>query len=339
MTYSEFVYKVQRKIYGYYFRIIQNDDYNKYCRYYKSYRHSLSHETRKRNINYFSARPNPGAGIGHQIANWVAGYYYAKMFDLKFAHIPFSRYHAPFIPDNWDLFLGFGLGEENYFQLIKNGYKKVLLPIFDGKQKLQKDLINDIIKSYQDEKVIFLCEQDEFLKDQYLVADILKEKFYNAPARSSDKTIYDNNNFNIAVHVRRGDIMIDPDNPGLAMRYLSNDYYYNVLKQVISLLNVNKPINIYFFSQGTSDDYPEFAKFDNLHWCLDMNAQQSFLHFVYADLLITSKSSFSYKPALINNGIKVCPRNFWHGYPDSKEWILCENDGIINEKELLKFNR
>ena len=68
-----------------------------------------------------------------------------------------------------------------------------------------------------------------------------------------------------------------------------------------------------------------------------MNAQDSFLHLVYADLLITSKSSFSYKPALLNNGIKICPKNFWHGYPKSEKWILCENDGsfdIINLKKL-----
>ena len=68
-----------------------------------------------------------------------------------------------------------------------------------------------------------------------------------------------------------------------------------------------------------------------------MNAQESFLHFAYADLLITSKSSFSYKPALLNNGIKVCPKNFWHGYPTSKDWILVENDGTIDLNEKSKF--
>lgn len=65
-----------------------------------------------------------------------------------------------------------------------------------------------------------------------------------------------------------------------------------------------------------------------------MDAQTSFLHLVYANLLITSKSSFSYKPALLNNGIKICPRNFWHGYPDSKDWILCDNNGIFDVSSL-----
>jgi len=43
--------------------------------------------------------------------------------------------------------------------------------------------------------------------------------------------------------------------------------------------------------------------------------------------LITSKSSFSYKAALLNNGLKICPKNFWHGYPSTNDFILVEEDG------------
>ena len=57
------------------------------------------------------------------------------------------------------------------------------------------------------------------------------------------------------------------------------------------------------------------------NYCL----RNTFLHFVYADLLITSKSSFSYKAALINRGIKLCPKQFWHKYPkNNKNWVLID---------------
>jgi hypothetical protein len=56
----------------------------------------------------------------------------------------------------------------------------------------------------------------------------------------------------------------------------------------------------------------------------------SFLHMVFADILITSKSSFSYKPALLNNGVKISPRDFWHGYPQSKNWLLVDDEGKMN---------
>ena len=61
-----------------------------------------------------------------------------------------------------------------------------------------------------------------------------------------------------------------------------------------------------------------------------MDEYTSFLHLIRADILITSKSSFSYKPALMNDAIKVCPRNFWHSYPSDKNWILVENDGSFD---------
>lgn len=296
---------------------------------YLSYWHYLFYNKKNADSNtcYYAARPNPGAGIGHQMANWIAGLWYARQFGLKFAYLPFST-------KQWDDFLGFGEGETTVAELKHKGYKTRRLPLFDENNKKEVELNKNIIQSYAGRKVIFIAEQDQFYRVQYGVMDDLKRKFYSAPARKNDHLIYSKDNFNIAIHVRRGDIMADPSNPNLAMRYLSNDYFEKVLRRVVDNIHTLKPIHIYFFSQGTPADYPEFKTFKNLHWCLDMNAQDSFLHFVYADLMITSKSSFSYKPALLNNGIKVCPKNFWHEYPNSKDWILCENDGTFEVEKL-----
>lgn len=300
---------------------------------YRSYWHYLFHKARKAiNVTcYYSICPNPGAGIGHQIANWIAGYWYAQQFNLKFAHIPFST-------KQWDDFLGFGYGETQVTDLKKQGYKIRKLPLFNEKNDKEVRLNKLIIQSYAGEHVVFVAEQDQFYRDQFGVMADIQKKFYNAPARKNNRLIYSPDNFNIAIHVRRGDIMANPANPNLAMRYLSNDYFEKVLRQVIENIQIDKPVHIYFFSQGKPEDYPEFASYPNLHWCLDMDAQSSFLHFVFADLLITSKSSFSYKPALLNKGIKVCPRNFWHGYPNSKDWILVENDGTFDLTQQQKLS-
>lgn len=296
---------------------------------YKSYWHFIFHKpSNKIDHNcYYSACPNQGAGIGHQIANWTAGYWYARQFGLKFAHIPFST-------QKWDDFLGFGTDEPKVSELKKKGYKIRKLPLFSEKKTQEVELNRRIIQSYAKKKIVFIAEQDQFYKNQYGVMKDIQRKFYSAPARKFDHLIYSSDNFNIAIHVRRGDIMSDPSNPNLTMRYLSNDYFEKVLKQVVDNIKVTKPVHIYFFSQGNPEDYPEFSHFNNLHWCLDMGAQDSFLHFVYADLLITSKSSFSYKPALLNKGIKICPKNFWHSYPDTKDWILVDDNGTFNIDQL-----
>jgi hypothetical protein len=116
------------------------------------------------------------------------------------------------------------------------------------------------------------------------------------------------------------------------IRWQENEYFINVLQNVITKYKSEKPIAIYLFSQGNVEDFVEFNQFENLHYCLDVNSVTSFLHMVYADILITSKSSFSYKPALLNEGIKVCPKDFWHGYPNTNDWVLADNTGrLLNE--------
>lgn len=300
---------------------------------YKSWWHSKFFKSEKINENnYFTAIPNRGAGIGHQMANWIAGYWFCKQFNLRFAQIPFSS-------SKWQTLLNFGEEYPSVDYLIgKEGYKKVKLPLFDEYNQEEINNIENIIKSYGNKKVVFIAEQDQFYKNQFGVEDDIKKMFYSSKSREKDVLVYDKDCFNIAIHVRRGDITIGQlnKNPNLIMRWQDNDYFINVLENVLENLTINKDIKIYLFSQGKKEDFIEFGKFDNIIYCLDMNAENSFLHMVFADLLITSKSSFSYKPALLSNGIKICPKNFWHGYPEKEDWILTEENGDLLDYEILK---
>jgi hypothetical protein len=305
---------------------------------FRSYWHYLLHKSKVNQQNttsYFAARPNMYAGIGHQMANWIAGLWFARQFGLKFASIPFST-------DKWDVFLGFGNGEVQYYDLIIKGYKVRQLPGFREANKVETDLIKGIISTYSGSNTILLAQQDQFYFDQYGVMHELQAKFLSAPARNDDKIEYDKRKFNIAVHVRRTviieDKVFEEDEATKARRWLSNDYYEKVLKQVLDNLKTDKPVSIWLFSTGKPEEFAEFSKYGEVHFCSHMDEYRSFAHFIFADLLITSKSSFSYKPALMSNGIKVCPKNFWHGYPDKKDWILCENDGQFEVKKLSILN-
>ncbi|MET7030078.1 O-fucosyltransferase family protein [Sediminicola luteus] len=294
---------------------------------YKSYWHLMLRGDldREDNLNYFTALPNSGAGIGHQMANWIAGLWFAKKLDLRFAHSPFPN-------PIWEYFLGFGEEEITADVLIKNhGYKKIKLPLFDENKKDEIALIKNIINSYQNKKVVFFAEQDQYYGDQFGVMVTLKQKFHNAKARQFDHVIYSKDHFNIAIHVRRGDITIGQlnKNPNLLMRWQDNDFFTNALDNAIKKVSSEKPIRIFLFSQGNIEDFKEFEKYKCITYCLDMNAKDSFLHMVYADMLITSKSSFSYKPALLNKGIIVSAKNFWHGYPKDENWLLTDDKGFF----------
>jgi O-antigen/teichoic acid export membrane protein len=292
---------------------------------YKSFWHSLFFNKKYKlndNSQFFTARPNPGAGIGHQLANWIAGYWWAKQFGIRFANMSFSN-------AEWDELLGFGYQEPQVIDLLEQGYKLVRLPLFREESETEINIIRKIISSYQGKKVIFRCEQDQFYKDQFGVINEIQQKFYHAPSRKNDVMIYAHESFNIAVHVRRGDISdaLVSGNENLKMRWQNTDYFMNVLANALSNLHTDKKIDIYIFSQGNIQDFQEFDRFENVHYCLEMDAMESFLHMVNADMLITSKSSFSYKPALLNKGIKICPKDFWHGYPISNDWVLADEYG------------
>lgn len=281
---------------------------------------------------YYGAKVNYFAGIGHQMANWIDGLHWAKEFGLRHVNFPFSN-------PRWENLLGFSHGEATIKELKQKGYKVRRLPAFDEDNLEQISFIRKIISTYIGEKVAFWPPQDHFYRDMYGVGTELRRRWDMSPARKTDNIIYKKNQFNVAIHVRRTVVIdgqvIAEEGENKAKRWLANDYYEKVLKQVLESINPDKPIAIYIFSTGKPEEFAEFSKYGETHFCSDMDEYMSFVHLIYADLLITSKSSFSYKPALMNTGIKVCPGNFWHGYPtNDPKWILCENDGTFDTEKL-----
>ncbi len=312
------------------FRYINKYSFSKY--FYKSYFHfSLRKKKGITSINkehfFITAVPNPYAGIGHQLANWISGYWFSILFGMKYAHTSFST-------NKWDVFLGFKECFPKSLDLIeKQQLKEVRLPLFDESRPEDITLVKSIICSYSGEKILFVLEQDQFYRKQYQVRNDLQNFFYGASARIHDNILFDPNFYNIAIHIRRGDVNIAglEKNPNLKMRWQSESYFIHALETALEIIETNKKIRIYLFSQGDKQDFKEFNHLNNVIYCLQTSAVNSFANMVFADALVTSKSSFSYKPALLNRGLKFCPANFWHSYPESdKSFILLDDDGMLN---------
>ena len=331
MHIREFYYKGKAKIRS----MVYNRNYRKkwYPFLYGSYWHMrLQHKLpEKRYQNYFAARPNPGAGIGHQLANWIAGYWFAKQFGLLFAHICFSDSRIPYTKSSWEDFLGFGRGEVRMEELIKEkNYRIVRIPMFGESKEQDMGMIRSIIRSYTNQRVVFLAEQDQFYSDQYGVMEVIQKKFQNASVEREKLLYEEEDGIHIAVHIRRGDVTENSSNPNIQMRWLDTGYYARVLKLLLKKLEGRK-FQIYICSQGTREEFQKDFPFPNVHYCLDMTAQNTFWHLTQADILIISKSSFSYKPALLSSGIIIAPKNFWHGYPKLERWIVVDEEHIQEE--------
>ena len=111
---------------------------------------------------------------------------------------------------------------------------------------------------------------------------------------------------NIAVHIRRGDVSqtIHP------YRYTPINYF----KQIIDkLLGQYQSANICIFTEITDENKEEFIIFNepNIRIISGGDALVTFEHLVKADVLVMSKSSFSYVAGLYNEN-KVLYTPFWH---------------------------
>ena len=281
--------------------------------------------------HYIGEKPNYGAGIGHQLANWNAGYYFSGYYNLRFAHFPFSN-------EKWDTLLGLGEKEMAARSLLKDkSFKKVRLPRFNSEKESEVKLIGNILQSYSNNnKIFFLLAQDQGYARQCDTYTGLSEKFFAAAARKENNLFYKAGILNIAIHIRRGDVadMKKRGDSKWEQRWLNNEYYVTVLQQVLATVLTGKKIQVYIFSQGNKDDFPEFNQFIDVNYCNHVSEYSSFVHMVYADILISSKSSFSYKPALISKGIKICPAGFWHAYPLLPDFIVADDNGNFEREKL-----
>lgn len=280
---------------------------------------------------YMTKIVNPSAGIGDQLASWITGCYYAEFFKIKYAY-------SSLYPKKWNDFLGFNKGKITVEELIHNfHYKGVWLPVFDDNNNKEKNEIENIVRLYQNEKVIFFLELTQIYGDQYGVIETIRPWFH-AAHQSNEGLRYTLDTINIALHIRRGDIVQDgsAEKVQLKNRWLDNSYYLNIVDTIMQVVD-KKNTKIYIFSQGNKEDFHEFQKYGHVELCNEMSAIDSFLHMVKADILITSKSSFSYKPALLSYGIKICPSNFWHSYPELEDWILADDQGILDKNKLEKI--
>ncbi len=157
-------------------------------------------------------------------------------------------------------------------------------------------------------------------KEGYFVHGSLNpEYFYNNNVLNLFREIYysnskpniptfDNTKKNIAIHIRRGDV-----NPQkYPSRFISNQIYIDLIKK-IDLLNTL----IHIFSEGKPEDFKDiFESFPENKFILHLNEniQLTFHSMVKADILLISKSSFSYCAALLNENTIIANliTSWWH---------------------------
>ena len=243
-------------------------------------------------------------GLGGQYQRIFGIMALAKKYGLMYVHTPIrAMEHLPS--------LSYLENIENYFQIFRF-YASSTETQYDEEVLMDRANETDILHlrelSYKNGKKILvriflpqsiLDRNPEWYKLITPKIREIKQKLL-LPYFSSDTT-------NIAIHIRRGDVNSN-DHP---IRFTPIEYYYNIVEHFIK--TVTKP-NICIFSEVSDRNHNEFeelSKKNHVRVLTNLDILTTFEHMVYSDILVTSKSSFSYLAGLLNSK-SVIYMDFWH---------------------------
>lgn len=271
-------------------------------------------------------------GIGAQACGIISIMVAAKAFGLKYVHTPMKFVaHYPFPNPSlnelkfwtkaWEELLNFRFTHE----LLENTPgkrihldRKSMESYFDN-QIFQKETVystrdlHTIVTKYRDQESI----SDAWDK----ILPIIREGY------SRDRNVvphFVKDRINIAVHIRRG------DSTNNKRRFVEHDYFVNILKSIIDQLTERElDYTIQIYSEGCISDFPEFQEFTNLTFRLNDDHLDTLHHMICSDILVMSKSTFSYLPALLNRNGIIIYKPFWllPPKPLEKNWIIAKENG------------
>jgi hypothetical protein len=224
-------------------------------------------------------------GFGAQYQCIIFTILFAELMGLEFIYTPFGK-----MEHNYENDVDFILKKENLINLI-NHYKH------------QKDIEQDKIIDYEigyiykvvEDNLDFCLSSESFKK--------VKELFYqNVSNKSNEKTLN--------IHIRR------PNKFDIGNYGYTDDGYFLTLIEDIKMNNPDlKKIKIH--SQGELSDFTLFKNLD-VEFSLNKTIEETFIDLVTSDILVLSKSSFSYTAGLLSDGL-VYYQPFWH--KPVKNWI------------------
>ena len=259
-------------------------------------------------------------GAGSQALARMSAICIARKYGLTYVHTPFLlMQHNEGPPDQWavtwERMLNLGHGEN---RVVECSLPRVEIDEFMADRRWWSTAC--LLSIGHMSRIV------DRMPDAYLdVIPQLRKKYYlDAPSRGRSDVV------EVCAHLRRGgDVSVE--NPDTAYRYVANDPTARAICAAQSVLKeIGLTSRVRLFSQG---DEADFASLRDLGFelCLNTPAIPTFRAFVEADILIMTKSSFSYAAAILNGGVKLYDR---FARAPLSEWIVRESDGSFDRDQL-----
>ena len=243
-------------------------------------------------MTYITFKENNGAGIGHN------SYYIYQLF-----WVILKNKNLKYICSNF-------IGKSNYYDIILQ-YDK-LFPKYDVDiESLNKINVNNINDLHLDnDNTLLIVNQlniDNYFRDNpelhkiclNEIGGILSRNTVNIRNFLKNDIDYDINSINITLHIRRGDIMVDDLYlTACKNRYLSNEYYVNILNK-LKKLNLGK-LKINLVSIGEISYFESDFKDFDINYILGTDSKDSdelkkknISYLIFNDILVMAPSGLS----------------------------------------------
>ena len=187
------------------------------------------------------------------------------------------------------------------------------------------------LKKYVDGPTPKLFGQEDYAR----VSASLKRKFFDA--NKSREPYFKKGVFNIAVHIRKGDIA-NPNHKGY-VKYLPDKYYIETINRIVSTVKgrVNYGVHIYTGPNAPLEQDLENRPDIEVHRSKGPEGIiEDLYHLATADVLVHSKSFFSMVASERSNGFQVFWDNSWNEESLSKclPEKLCKDFALAKERLL-----
>jgi hypothetical protein len=225
--------------------------------------------------------PN-AAGIGDQIVtSWSEAYLLARHYGLTFVHHPFVD--SPHDTCDWESFLGFGSGETQIQQILRNkDLKTVSLPPISLASQDNISVLGRIINQvYPQRNILFRLPRNIYLKTDLDQSDtmpaIYSEKYQAARHKWPLEVGFDARHLHIGVHIRRGDVskLKQTNLQQWQWRWVSDAYYLNALRDLLTVIGP-MPYVVHIFSDGSEAELRAFHQVANCVFHLGDDPKRAF---------------------------------------------------------------
>lgn len=244
-------------------------------------------------------------------------------------------------------FKDFFLSRDEIERRIKNKELRLIhLPHFQIKIPSNNQIddeayleVNQFIQKNPQANVVFSIAPHEYGDSEYSLTREFFISTYNKARNVNPIPLnYKSDRLNVAVHIRRGDLLPGRQYADLDSRMLPDSWYLSILRTIT--LSTKKLVTFHIFSEGKNGQYYS-EKGIPFSWknalqhinCevieyIDSELIKTFHHLVNADILVGSKSGMTHISGMMGDQIKIVPQ-MWHSYRGAKKTL--EISGLPEE--------